>query len=77
MLLQLAKPSSTDFLKIVHRTIFSEILFSDIHNQIFFIVPNIDSRCFIIKSNPVCQDFPYWRIVVPTVAKKFNYFRHH
>ena len=81
MLLQLAKPLLTDFLKIVHRSIFLKFvlnsIFSDIHNQIFFIFPNIDPQCFIIKNNPACQDFPYWRIVIPTLAKKFNYFPHH
>ena len=54
MLLQLAKPSLSEFLKIVHRSIFSEILlnsiFPDTHDQIFFIILNIDSKCFIIKS---------------------------
>ena len=48
-----AKPSLTDFLKIIHRNIFLKFelnsIFSDIHNQISFIIPNIDSKCFIIK----------------------------
>ena len=47
MLLQLAKPLLTDFLKIVHTIIFLKVVlsskFSDIHNQIFFIIPNIES----------------------------------
>ena len=54
MLLQLPEPLLTGFLKIVHRGVFLKFvpnsIFSDIQNQIFFIIRNIDSKCFIIKS---------------------------
>ena len=78
MLLQLAKPLLTDFLKIVHRSIFLKFvlnsIFSDIHNQIFFIIPNIDSKCFIIKSklwffNVHVRIFPTGGLWSPTVAR--------
>ena len=54
MLLQFAKPLLTDFLNIVQRSISLKFvlnsIFSDIHKKIFFIIPNIDSKCFIKKS---------------------------
>ena len=83
MLFLLAKPSLTDFLKIVHRSIFLKFvlnsIFSDIHNQIFFIIPNIDSKCFIIKSklwffNVHVRIFPTGGLWSPTVAKKIILF---
>ena len=85
MLLQLAKLSLTDFLKIVHRSLFLKFvlnsIFSDIHNQIFFFIPNTDSKCFMIKSklrffNVHVRVFPTGGLWSLTVAKKFNYFLH-
>ena len=57
------------FLKFVLNSIFS-----DIHNQIFFIIPNIDSKCFTIKSklwffNVHVRIFPTGWLWSPTVAK--------
>ena len=84
MLLQLAKPSLTDFLKIAHRSTFFWNLCSIVYFQIFiikyfFFIPNIDWKCFIIKSKLwffqcTCQDFPYWRISVPYRSQKVQLF---
>ena len=53
MLLQLAKPLLTDFEKIICSSIFLKFvlnsIFSDIHEKIFFIIPNIDWKMFYNK----------------------------
>ena len=53
MLLELAKPLLTDSEKIIYSSIFLKFvlnsIFSDIHQKIFFIIPNIDSKMFYNK----------------------------
>ena len=78
MLLQLARPLLTDFLKTIHRSIFLKfVLNSIVYFQIlitkYFLLSLICIQKVMIFQC-ACQDFSYWRIVVPHSSQKIQLF---